>query len=264
MKTKVWGTLVAALLSAGSFAAAQTNLLSDSNLCAPAIVVTPSVLDFGLVAVGKTTKRVLKLQNVGEGVLAGTVSVAAPFSVEPPVFSLGRGRSQSLTVRYEPTAQATNTQWVVFSGASTATVAVTGCARERARHSMRPKAKPSVFEDEAQADFIFRYYSDDTSYVLKPRMTDGKVQGTRGEVEFLTPCSLADVLKAAASQGRRELAVVVLNRYRGGAAVEEPIMRSWDRELKAVGYQGVVFLRSAISAKQIKEQIEGLVILGGP
>jgi len=132
-------------------------------------------------------------------------------------------------------------------------------AQTNLHSDMKPKAKPSVFENEAQADFIFRYYSDDTSYVLKPRMTEGKVQGTRGEVEFLTPCSLADVLKAAAEQGRRELAVVVLNRYRGGAAIEEPIMRNWDRELKALGYQNVVFLRSAINTKQIK----GLAILGG-
>ena len=260
MKSTAWGTLVAALLSAGWFAAAQTNLPSVSDQRGPAIAVSPSVLDFGLVAVGKTTSHTLKVQNVGEGLLTGTVTVGRPFSVDPQTYSLGKGKSRSLTVRYQPTAQETNTQWVVFAGASTATVAVTGYAHERPQPPIKHKVKPSVFTSEAQADFIFRYYSDTTSYVLKPTKMRGKAMGTRGEVGFLDPCSRAEVLKAAAEQGRHELAVIMLVFYPGGAMTEEPIKQNWDRELKALGYQRIVFLRGGNKTMQI----DGLTILEGP
>ena len=168
--------------------------------------------------------------------------------------------SQSLTVRYEPAAPETNTQWVVFSGASAATVPVTGDAGQRSQLSMKRKAKQRVFDSEAQANFIFRYYSDDLSYVLKPRLTEGNAMGNRSKNEFFKLCSRADVLKAAAEQEPRELAVVVIIRYPGGATVEKPIMRNWDQELKALGYQRIVFLRMSIKASQIN----GLEILEGP
>ena len=163
-------------------------------------------------------------------------------------------------MRYQPTAQETNTQWVVFAGASTATVAVTGYAHERPQPPIKHKVKPSVFTSEAQADFIFRYYSDTTSYVLKPTKMRGKAMGTRGEVGFLDPCSRAEVLKAAAEQGRHELAVIMLVFYPGGAMTEEPIKQNWDRELKALGYQRIVFLRGSNKTMQIN----GLTILEGP
>jgi hypothetical protein len=260
VKAILWGTIEAALLPLCWISSAQTNLLSESNQRGPTIALSPSVLDFGLVAVGKTTNLALTLQNAGEAILTGTVTVAAPFSVDPHTYSLGSGASQSLTVRYQPTAQETNTQWVVFTGASTATVAVTGYARQRPQPPKNLKVKPPVFASEAQADFVVRYYSDATSYVMKPLMIDGKAMGTRGEVEFLKPCSRADVLQAAAGQGRRELAVVVLVSYPGGAMIELPVKQNWDRELKALGYQRIVFLRGATKTTRIN----GLRILEGP
>ena len=90
MKLIGWGTLVAALLPVCRFAAAQTNLLSGSNQGGPVIAVTPSVLNFGLVAVGRTTDLTLKVQNVGEGMLTGTATVAAPFSVDPHTLLVGK------------------------------------------------------------------------------------------------------------------------------------------------------------------------------
>jgi hypothetical protein len=260
MKALVLGTLAAALLPLCWLASAQTNLLSDSNQRDTAIAVSPGVLDFGLVAVGRTSNLTLKLQNVGEGILTGMVAVAAPFSVDPRNYSLSSGASQLLTVRYAPTAPETNSQWMVFSGASTATAAVTGYARQRPQPPSKLKVKPPVFASEAQADFIIRHYSDATSYVLKPRKMRAKVMGTRGEVEFFEPCSRADVLRAAIDQGRQELAVVVLVFYPGGAMIDESVKQNWDRELKALGYQRVVFLRGANKTTQVN----GLVILESP
>jgi len=266
MKTIVWATLAAVLLPPGWFATGQTNLLFDSKQHS-AIAVSPSVLNFGLVPVGKTTSHTLKVQNVGEGLLTGTVTVGSPFSVDPQAYSLGKGKSRSLTVRYQPTAQETNTQWVVFSGASTTTVAVVGYAHQRPQPPIKHKVKPSVFQDEAQADFIFRYYSDTTSYVLKPTRMRGKAMGTRGEVEFLDPCSRADVLKAATDQGRHELAVIMLVFYPkekfeepGKPTIEELVKQNWDRELKALGYQRIVFLRGGNKTMQIN----GLTVLESP
>ena len=91
-------------------------------------------------------------------------------------------------------------------------------------------------------------------------MREMKIKGSRGEVDFSTPCSRADVLKAAAAQPRRELAVSVLVFYPGGEAIEEPVKQKWDQELKAFSYQRVIFLRGGNKSKQVN----GLTILESP
>jgi hypothetical protein len=67
-----------------------------------------------------------------------------------------------------------------------------------------PVAKASQFGEEETADFIARYYSDETSYTLKPVMMDGAYQSI---------CDRAFLLKLAGQRPRRELAVVVLPHY---------------------------------------------------
>ena len=47
---------------------------------------------------------------------------------------------------------------------------LTSCATSR-----NPTAALPRFNEAEQADFIIRYYSDDTSYVLKPATTEGVV-----------------------------------------------------------------------------------------
>ncbi len=91
----------------------------------------------------------------------------------------------------------------------------------------------SQFTDAESADFIARYYSDQTSYLLKPQLMDGA---------FRTVCDRELALKLAAQQPRHDLAVVVLVRY-PNASTEEPVKLAWVSDRKALGYRRVVFLR---------------------
>ena len=56
-----------------------------------------------------------------------------------------------------------------------------------------------AFHEAASADFIFKYYSDQVSHVVKPLTTEG---------QFLAACDRSALLSLAAKQPRRELAVV--------------------------------------------------------
>ncbi len=88
------------------------------------------------------------------------------------------------------------------------------------------------FSEADQADFIVRYFSDDTSYVLKPSKMDGP---------FLSILNRDAVLDVAKQQPGRRLAVVVLIRYRADSEAEK-VKRTWTNKLTQVGYQRVVFL----------------------
>ena len=255
MKRTIGISLVVAQLMVFWFAVAQTRtsspvptaLRAGSDSRSPLIAISPVVLNFGLVGVGRTKDLPLTVQNAGGGRLEGTATVAAPFSIVGARYSLKSGQSQSLTVRYKPTAPGTNTQSVVLGGASAATVLVTGSART-------PPPPPgnlriTRFAEEEQANFIVWYYSDQTSYVLKPAMMDG---------QFRAICDRDLVLKLAAQQPRRELAVVVLIHYPNSAS-EEPVKLGWVNDLKRLGYQHTVFLRGGN-----KMEVKDLPVLEGP
>jgi hypothetical protein len=102
------------------------------------------------------------------------------------------------------------------------------------------------FSEEDQADLIVRYYSEDTSYVLKPTKTDGP---------FLSIFNRDAVLDVAKQQPRRRLAVVILIHYRVESEAEM-VKHTWTTKLTQVGYHRVVFLRS-LNGKQVN----GLPIL---
>ncbi|HEV8268684.1 MAG TPA: choice-of-anchor D domain-containing protein, partial [Thermoanaerobaculia bacterium] len=69
----------------------------------PSLEVLPSALDFGGVLVGSSRDLSLTVRNKGTGVLTGSVSSGAPFSVvSGGSFSLGAGASQAVTVRFAP------------------------------------------------------------------------------------------------------------------------------------------------------------------
>ncbi|MGD0258597.1 MAG: hypothetical protein ABSD29_02105 [Verrucomicrobiota bacterium] len=102
-----------------------------------------------------------------------------------------------------------------------------------------PMAQAPRFGEEEAADFIARYYSDQTSYALKPLTMDGAYQSI---------CDRALLLKLAGQQPRRDLAVVVLIHY-VDAAREESTKLAWTNDLKGLGYQRIVFLRGSNSMK---------------
>ena len=105
---------------------AATKFFGNSNPVAE-ITVTPSERDFGAVLAGQTVDRTFSVQNVGGGTLAGSASIASPYSViAGGNYSLTAGASQTVTVRYSPTVVGTNSGSVLFSGALGANRAVFG------------------------------------------------------------------------------------------------------------------------------------------
>jgi len=229
------------------------NPLTGSPPPGPVLAVSPSILDFGLAGVGRPKDLMLTVQNKGGGKLAGTATVTAPFVISDNQYSLRSGQSKALRVRYMPTAQGTNSGSVVFSGEKSVTVAVTGVART-------PPSPPgnlkitSRFGEEEAADFIARYYRDDTSYVLKPPMMD-----TLMDKEYQSVCDRAFLLKLAAQQPRHDLAVIVLNHYQYQED-EDFIKLAWIKDLEGLGYQRIVFLLAGDSMKKMKT-VNGLRVL---
>ena len=110
-----------------------------------------------------------------------------------------------------------------------------------------PRTAPMVrFTEQDKANLIVRYYTDDTSYVLKPAKTEGP---------FLSVLKQDAVLDLARQQPGRELAVVMLIHYTCQSETEE-VRHKWTNLLTGLGYQRVVFLAAAGSM-----QVNGLPVL---
>ena len=118
---------------------------------------------------------------------------------------------------------------------------LTSCATPR-----NPIAALPRFSEEDQADLIIRYYSDDTSYVLKPVTTEGP---------FLTIFKKDAVLALAKQQPGRQLAVVALIHY-GTESQADAVKHDWTNLLTEAGYRRIVFLRARNSMK-----VNGLPVL---
>lgn len=107
-------------------------------------------------------------------------------------------------------------------------------------------ARVERFNEQEQANFIVRYYTDETSYVLKPQETDGP---------FLAILNREAVLDVAKRQPGRQLAVVIMIHHGAGSEVEA-VRHKWESLLTEAGYQRVVFLRAANGM-----QVNGLPVL---
>jgi len=104
-----------------------------------------------------------------------------------------------------------------------------------------PQTAPVVrFNEQDKANLIVRYYTVDTSYVLKPAVMEGR---------FLSALRQDAVLDVAKQQPGRELAVIMLIHY-GCHTEAEAVMHKWTELLTGLGYQRVVFL-SARSDMQV-------------
>ena len=102
------------------------------------------------------------------------------------------------------------------------------------------------FNEAEQADVIIRYYSDDTSYVLKPAATEGA---------FMTILKKEAVLALAKQQPGRQLAVVLLIHYTDEGKAEA-VKHDWTKLLSETGYQRIVFLHASNSM-----HVNGLPVL---
>ena len=116
---------------------------------------------------------------------------------------------------------------------------VTACSTPRTARTVR-------FNEQDNANLIVRYYTDDTSYVLKPATTEGP---------FLSILRKDAVLGVAKQQPGRDLAVVILIRY-ADERQDATVRNQWTDLLTEAGYQRVVFLRGLGGMK-----VNGLPIL---
>src|SRR5262249_12239948 len=80
--------------------------------------VTPNgSLSFGSVSVGNSAERTFRIANAGGTAVAGGAMASAPFrGVAGSPYSIPAGESAPITVRFSPTAAATATSNVTFTG----------------------------------------------------------------------------------------------------------------------------------------------------
>ena len=110
-----------------------------------------------------------------------------------------------------------------------------------------PRTAPTArFNEQENANLIVRYYTDDTSYVLKPATTEGA---------FLSILKKDAVVGVAKQQPGRDLAVVILIRYTDEHQ-DATVRHQWTDLLTEAGYQRVVFLRGLGGMK-----VNGLPVL---
>jgi len=98
------------------------------------------------------------------------------------------------------------------------------------------RAESRVFTEEAIADLVLKYSSDQTVFMLKPDGHDGAFYRVlnREQVRALD----------ASRTGKRDLSVVVIG-FNRAPAVEQQIKDSWAAMLADLKYRRVVFLRDA-------------------
>ncbi|HWB01667.1 MAG TPA: choice-of-anchor D domain-containing protein [Verrucomicrobiales bacterium] len=95
----------------------------------PVMSASPTSLSFGSIPVGNNVNQTLTVRNAGSGTLTGNATVAAPFSiVSGGAYSLAAGLSQTVTIKYTPTAAGTDTQNITLSGGGGASVTASGTA----------------------------------------------------------------------------------------------------------------------------------------
>ena len=111
------------------------------NVANPTISVTPSSLNFGSVYVGNTPELSFVVKNNGGGVLAGTATANAPFSiVAGGSYNLSAGQSQNVTVRFTPTSASNFASNVTFTGGGDTSLPVTGVGLPAATLSVAPSS----------------------------------------------------------------------------------------------------------------------------
>src|SRR5579862_1290966 len=83
----------------------------------PVIQVTPGSMTYGTVLTGTSETNSITVKNAGSGMLTGTASVGAPFSiVSGGSYNLGAGQTQAVTVVFSPTVASNYTQTVMLTG----------------------------------------------------------------------------------------------------------------------------------------------------
>ncbi len=102
----------------------QYTLITNTT---PVIQVTPGSMTYGTVLTGTSETNSIMVKNAGSGMLTGTASVAAPFSVvSGGSYSLGAGQTQAVTVVFSPTVASNYSQTVTLTGGGGTNAIVSG------------------------------------------------------------------------------------------------------------------------------------------
>ena len=203
----------------------------------PAIGVTPASIDFGVVNASMSADRTFTLKNTGSGTLTGYASTTAPFTIASGgTYNLTAGRSQAVTVRFNPPSAGTYSGSVSFTGAGGSSNVVTGAALPPASFAASPasvvtgnnvNANWSGVAAPTAADWVGLYVpgAPNTSYIAW-RYTTGTASGT---VPLTIPVALAPgtyQLRLFAGNGYTLLAVsnsfTVTTGCAGGALSASP------------------------------------------
>jgi subtilisin family serine protease len=112
-------------LSNGNGNTARTVTLTV--LSPPVLSISPSYQDFGNVSVGGSADRTYTVRNIGGGILNGTASASAPYSVVSGAnYSIPAGSNSLVVVRFTPTSEGSFSQTVAFNGGGVLNMPVTG------------------------------------------------------------------------------------------------------------------------------------------
>jgi hypothetical protein len=115
------------LTGAGGTNVAVTGIAT--NVPTPVIQITAASLSLGTILTNSTAASSFTVENSGTGILMGTASIAAPFSILAGAnYSLAAGASQTVVVEFSPTVAGSYAQALSLTGAGGTNVAVTGIA----------------------------------------------------------------------------------------------------------------------------------------
>jgi hypothetical protein len=263
---QLW-VLWCALAQVATLLPAQTIPNGGADAGSVVLDVSPKVLDFGLVGMGRTSNLTFQVKNVGGGTVNGAATVTLPFRLDGGGYSMKSGESQTVTIYYSPKSARSESRSVTFTGARAPQVLVTGTGVKANNLPLPPhKLRVLTPEEVVHADFIVRYNDERTSYVLKPSMRE-----TFGNGSFRSIFTRQEVVKLAAVRPRRELAIIVLPRFAllsgTGGAVSQSEDRTveWQMNLKAfagdlqsAGFRHLIVCRSD---KNRADKIEGCPVL---
>ena len=100
-----------------------------ANNAPPVIQVTPGSMSYGTLLSGTSVTNSFMVQNVRGGILSGTASVGAPFSIlSGGSYNLGSNQSQTVTMVFSPSGAGNYSQNVTFTGGGGTNAVVSGSA----------------------------------------------------------------------------------------------------------------------------------------
>jgi hypothetical protein len=113
--------------SRGTLASWDLGAYASGGTATPVLVLSSNQLDFGAVTIGTFKDLSVTVTNNGAGTLSGAVTVSTPFSViSGGSYSLTASQSQTVIIRYSPTATVTNTGSASLTGGNGGSIALSG------------------------------------------------------------------------------------------------------------------------------------------